>query len=217
MKQVTLYLIACLCSLAVHAQQVKYCFINMPDSLSPLLTAVNRADCIDFIESNMKAEVSNRLGGKSVMTQLSSDYICIETTPHSTWQMKMLQLTDTTKLICTVSTVKAPAADSHIRFYTATWDPLPAEQYLPQRPALEEFLKPGGSDTAVSYSEQDARHQADILFMEAKLSPDSTTLTFHFDTPQYMSSQAAEKLMPQIGKDIVYHWTKQEEGYCFNP
>lgn len=31
----------------VH-QEAKKIFVNMPDSLSPLLTAVNRADCIDF-------------------------------------------------------------------------------------------------------------------------------------------------------------------------
>ena len=40
---------------ALSAQLAKTCFTKMPDSLSPLLTAVNRADCIDFLESKMKA------------------------------------------------------------------------------------------------------------------------------------------------------------------
>lgn len=32
-------------------------FIAMPDSVAPLLTKVNREDCVDFLASNMKAEV----------------------------------------------------------------------------------------------------------------------------------------------------------------
>ena len=60
---------------SLSAQLAKTCFTNMPDSLSPLLTAVNRADFIDFLESEMKAEVTNRFGGKSEMTELTPDYI----------------------------------------------------------------------------------------------------------------------------------------------
>ena len=70
----------------------------MPDSLSPLLTAVNRADFIDFLESEMKAEVTNRFGGKSEMTELTPDYIRVQVTPQSTWQMKLLSVNDSTVL-----------------------------------------------------------------------------------------------------------------------
>ena len=76
----------------------KTCFTNMPDSLSPLLTAVNRADFIDFLESEMKAEVTNRFGGKSEMTELTPDYIRVQVTPQSTWQMKLLSVNDSTVL-----------------------------------------------------------------------------------------------------------------------
>ena len=49
----------------LQAQEAKTCFKNMPDSICPLLSAVNRADFIDFLESKMKAEVTNSFGGKS--------------------------------------------------------------------------------------------------------------------------------------------------------
>ena len=35
----------------LQAQEAKTCFKNMPDSICPLLSAVNRADFIDFLES----------------------------------------------------------------------------------------------------------------------------------------------------------------------
>ena len=83
---------------SLSAQLAKTCFTNMPDSLSPLLTAVNRADFIDFLESKMKAEVTNRFGGKSEMTELTPDYIRVQVTPQSTWQMKLLSVNDSTVL-----------------------------------------------------------------------------------------------------------------------
>ena len=83
---------------SLSAQLAKTCFTNMPDSLSPLLTAVNRADFIDFLESKMKAEVTNRFGGKSEMTELTPDYIRVQVTPQSTWQMKLLSVNDSTRL-----------------------------------------------------------------------------------------------------------------------
>lgn len=74
------------------AQEAKTLFVNMPDSLSPLLTKVNREDCIDFLESKMKAQVENRFGKKSEMTDLSKDYIRMQMSSQSTWQMKVNEI-----------------------------------------------------------------------------------------------------------------------------
>ena len=81
----------------LQAQEAKTCFKNMPDSICPLLSAVNRADFIDFLESKMKAEVTNSFGGKSEMTELAPDYIHVKMTPQSSWQMKLLPVNDSTK------------------------------------------------------------------------------------------------------------------------
>ncbi len=112
------------------AQEAKTLFVNMPDSLSPLLTKVNREDCIDFLESKMKAQVENRFGKKSEMTDLSKDYIRMQMSSQSTWQMKVLALNDSTNVICTVSTACAPACDSSIRFYADDWKPLTASLFI---------------------------------------------------------------------------------------
>ena len=189
------------------AQSAKACFTSMPDSLSPLLTAVNRADFIDFLESKMKAEVTNRLGGKSEMTELTSDYIRVQVTPQSSWQMKLLAVNDTTRLICTVATVCAPACDSHIDFYTSGWKKLPSSSYLPTLPAMDDFIAPA-SDTTDVYRYQDARLQADMLLMKADLSAGDATLTFTFTTPDYMEKEAAEKLKPFLRHPVSYVWKK---------
>lgn len=91
----------------------------------------------------MKAEVTNSFGGKSEMTELSPDYIHVKMTPQSSWQMKLLPINDSTKVICVVATVCAPACDSHVKFYTTDWKELVASSYLPALPVLDDLsLRP---------------------------------------------------------------------------
>ena len=57
--------------------EIRDVFKQMPDSLMPYLTQNNRLDFLDFLDSNMKAEVRNRFGGTSEMTGLSEDSLSI--------------------------------------------------------------------------------------------------------------------------------------------
>ena len=204
MKKLTMFLcLACAWMCSLQAQEAKTFFKNMPDSLSPLLTAVNRADCIDFLESKMKAEVTNRFGGKSEMTELAPDYIRIQMTPQSSWQMKLLAVNDSTQVICTVSTACAPACDSSLRFYTTDWKPLADSQFI-SLPVMSDFLSTPDSTTIYDFDE--ARRSADMLLMKADFSKDNSELTLTLTTPDYMAKETAEKLKPFLRRPIVYHW-----------
>ena len=188
---------------ALWAQEAKTLFVNMPDSLSPLLTHVNRADCVDFLESKMRAQVENRFGKKSEMTELSKDYIRMQMSPQTVWQMKVLALNDTTNVICTISTACAPVCDSHIRFYTTDWKPLLKSNFI-TLPVMDDFLNT--SDSAAVYELDQARRSADILLMKADLNKGNTELTLTLTTPEYMSKETAEKLQPFLRRPIIYCW-----------
>lgn len=191
-------------SLCVVAQEAKIVFMNMPDSLSPLLTAVNRADCIDFLESKMRAQVDNRFGRKSEMTEMGKDYIRMQTSPQSTWQMKLLPMNDSTKVICVISTACAPVCDSDMKFYTTDWKQLSNETFLSSQPLLDDFLMP--VDTT-DYALITARDQANLSLVKAELSKENATLTFTLTTPDYMEKETAEKLKPFLRRPIVYVWS----------
>ena len=49
-------------------------FKDMPQTMIPYMTGNNRLDMIDFIDSNMKAEVRNEMDGKSEMKIMTDDY-----------------------------------------------------------------------------------------------------------------------------------------------
>lgn len=202
-------LIFTLCLFAVlavaSAQEARTLFIQMPDSILPLLTPVNRADCVDFLDSQMRAVVTNRLGGKSEMTALTPDYLRLQMTTKSIWQMRLFPLTDSTKVVCTISTVYGPAPDCTIRFYDTQWHALPAVHYLPALPQVQDFLL-NMPDSAFSYQLRDARRQADLRLLDATLTASGDSLVFRLGTPLYMEREAAEELKPFIRRSIVYRW-----------
>ena len=191
--------------LPANAQQAKQYFVSMPDTILPLLTEINRADCIDFLESNMRAIVTNRLDGKSEMTTLTDNYIEIKLSEQSSWQMKVLALNDSTQVICTVFTACAPACDSHIKFYTTQWESLSLADYIQTMPTLSDYL-PQLNETDYDIQTLNAVKQADLLLIKMQLSADDNTLVCSFDTPQYMEKSAAQKLTPLHQKPIVYNW-----------
>lgn len=192
------------CTLSVAAQDMKKVFIAMPDSLTPLLTKVNKEDCIDFLASNMKAEIKNRFDKSSEMKVLTEDYLQMQMTENSTLEMKLFPVNDSVKIVCMVKTVCSSACDSEIRFYDTSWKKeFPKSDYL-QLPAPQTFYLP--TDTVSSEVEL-IKRKADMHVMKAVLSKDDSSLSFIYTTPDYLNQEDREKLSPYLSKEaVVYRW-----------
>ena len=104
---------------------------QMPDSLVPYLKQNARLDFIDFMDSGMKAEVSNEFGGKSQMTELTDDYASITLNAVSQIQLRLLDsnetIDDARQIICMVRTYGDDIHESTIDFYSVKWRLLPQE------------------------------------------------------------------------------------------
>lgn len=205
MKKILL-LILMICTCSLQAQDMKSLFIAMPDSLAPLLTKVNKEDFGDFLASNMKAEVKNRLGKNSEMLKLTADYLDLKMSESSEVQMKLLPVNDSVKVVCVVHIYKGPAADSSIRFYSTQWEELPLSSYL-TLPKEDAFYK-----APVAEADQETYHnlrkQADMYLFVAKLSEKDNTLLYSYTTPDYLDKDTAEKLKPFLNAEpLKYTWT----------
>ncbi len=194
-----------LCALGLHAQKdMKTLFRAIPDSITPLLTETNRADFIDFLDSQMKAEVKNRFDGVSELKTLTDDYLLLQMTAQSTLEMKLLPVNDSVQVICAVKTVSAPVADSNIRFYDEAWNELPAENFI-ALPSANAFYLPVDSANMSAY--EGVCRKADMDLMKATLSPDAATLTLIYTTPDYMNKEDRELLLPYLKKEgVKYEW-----------
>jgi len=105
-------------------------FRDMPAGLLPTLSENNRLDMIDFIDSHMKAEVSNLAGGKSEMLSLSTDSLTLRVSTAlrvSLFMLKPLQPADSCDhVVAALFTYgTAPEALHTVcRYYTPKWKEL---------------------------------------------------------------------------------------------
>ena len=204
MRKIKLLLWCLCCTMSVWAQNMKSVFVSMPDSIAPLFTKVNKEDCIDFLDSGMKAVVTNRFGKKSEMKVLSDDYVLVQSTESSTLEMKLLPLNDSIKVVCMVKTVCASACDSEIHFYTSDWNKELAVTDFLVMPDIDMFFL--SSDSA--FDDYDLiRKKVDMHLVKASLSKDDASLTFIYTTPDYLNKDDREKLLPYLRKEpIVLKW-----------
>ena len=135
-------LFSCLLAIAVFPMMadsltLRNLFVAMPDSLIPYLSKNNRLDFIDFIESNMKAEVTNELGGKSQMTALADDSISIQLNDACHVDLLLLNTTEevdsTRQVIAFVRTIGLENEDREcvVEFFSVKWNKLTVAPPLP--------------------------------------------------------------------------------------
>ncbi len=107
--------------------KIRDVFKQMPDSLMPYLTANNRLDFIDFLDSNMKAEVTNMTGGVSEMTALTDDSLSIRMSDALRVDMLLLELNEPVdsihQVVVFVETflVDSIYGESVCKTYTTDW------------------------------------------------------------------------------------------------
>jgi len=188
-----------------NAQDMRTVFVNMPDSLSPLFTKVDREDFADFLESNMKAEVKNRFEGTSEMKKLTKDYLSLQMSLVSTLQMKLLPVDGSSPIICMIKTTNAPVSDSYIEFYTTDWQPLNSADYL-TLPETELFFIV--NDTINLEEQKLARQRIDMDLVKADLSPDDNTIRFTYTTIDHLDDGSSDALSPFLKHaPLVYEWS----------
>lgn len=174
----------------------------MPDSVMPLLTKNNRLDFVDFLDARMEAVVSNRLEGKSRMDTLTDDYLLIHYTGTTDIAMKLLPVNDTADVLCMVTTVKAPVADSRIAFYDAEWQPLEVVDYI-HEPSMDDFRPEQQGDSV-----QWAWSKIDIFFRTYRLDAGNTELKCVLTTPDYLSKEDRKEVVPYLRQEpLIYRWT----------
>lgn len=199
-----IYLLGALCLLSLfslQAQEVKDLFRQLPDSLCPLLTKVNREDFIDFKESKMKAQVKNRLEGQSEMTELASDYLSVQLTPQSTWEMKLFTVNDSVRVVGILNTVCASACDSRIHFYSTDWRELPVDNYV-QLPQMDDFFTVP-TDSVALYEYRQARSTTDLFLMRISFSKDQPAVICTLTTPDFLNREERDKWQPFLKKELT--------------
>ncbi len=197
MKKSLFILLFSLCAWhAAVAQDMRLLFLNAPESVFPLLTPNNRADCVDYLEAGMRAYAVNRLGGTSVLKELGPGYLYIDTSGSSWTEARLLPCGNDT-VICVVKGVRAEAEDSRLLFYDKEWNALPQEMFFAEPDIASFFISP---DSARLYAEK-----CDIYLVRYSLSKERDMVTAEYAMPSYMSETDAAALRPLLHA-VSYRW-----------
>lgn len=182
-----------------EAQTVREAFLDMPDDILLLQTANDRADFIDFTESGMKSVVKDKMDYPAELLVKKDNYLLLKTSVSSDFQMKVLPLNDSVNVICTVTTVYAPAASSRINFYSSQWEELDGSSFL-EMPGKEAFLK---KDAGTG----DGFFLSDIDLYQIKLGQDDDRLEISVSISDYVTEEEKDKLNQILtDKPLTYEW-----------
>lgn len=143
--------------MASDSLNVRKLFAEMPDSVIPYLTKNNRLDLIDFMDSNMKAEVANSTGGTSEMTALTDDSLSIRMSDALRVDMLLLNLDEPVdsirQVIVFVETFLADSiyGESVCKTYSVDWQPVVKD--IPFNEAQRKRLEPLNLQNILKWSE----------------------------------------------------------------
>lgn len=201
------------CNVAASNATMKAVFSEMPDSLIPYISRNNRLDMVDFIESNMKAEVTNTLNGKTELLAITDNYLKLQLNDAVVVEMKLLdtqkQMPDTTnQIICVVTTYGGTPAESKIDFYTSKWNRVETVANPLKGIKGSQLVAKSDSVTADEYTSIDM--QVNDVMVVATLSPNDNSLTLSPFLPLLTSDE--KKTFEKCKRLIQLKWN----GYIFN-
>ena len=190
-----------LCGL--RAQDIASVFTAMPNQYIPQLEDAWRKDLVELYRSGKEARLKNTMHGYSTLLNSTDDYLCLRTTDRSVVEMKLLPLVNNTFVVCMVTTVEGPVADSRIAFFTTDWAFLPKADLL-SMPEGTWFIKEG-AETDEAYPELKAALDMDLF--RYQLSATENTLSITYTTLLYVEDKIKERLQPFLqAEPLCLRW-----------
>lgn len=174
---------------------------EMPDSILPLLTKVNRLDMLDFLEEGMKAVVVNRLDGRSELVRADRDYVRMHYSKKSDVTFRLFYYRDSVPVICMVHTVGTELRDSRVRMFDSSWNEIDASRLLAV-PGLNDFIAKGANRDTVARFEEVSQ----LRSMEAELSDTQNTISFRYSGLGFLGQDSARFSGCLIQTPLVYSW-----------
>ena len=184
-KRILTVLIACIMALgAAQAEDLRTLFINMPDTIMPVLTKSERMDFLDYLDSGMKARVRNKLGGESEMTELSDRSLTVSTSQSGRIEMVLFPRKKGVNLICIIKTVTARYDDSRLAFYDENWMPIDAGDLI-ELPQFDDYL----TKEALGSDSLEVLKKQSMLRLQSVSSTDNG-LEFRYTSLDYIGQDA---------------------------
>ena len=140
---VLLYILILCSALPLRAGLIDSLFINAPQDVLPLLGQTERLDLLDLYDYRLKAEVENRLGGRSLLEYKDSCMLRLRVSDAESWEMHCVQGEGGVLLIC-LNSVRAGGEMTRLSAYNLSWQPI---KLAFPKPDCKHFLTAAPADS----------------------------------------------------------------------
>lgn len=143
LRFVSLYILILCSALPLRAGLIDSLFINAPQDVLPLLGQTERLDLLDLYDYRLKAEVENRLGGRSLLEYKDSCMLRLRVSDAESWEMHCVQGEGGALLIC-LNSVRAGGEMTRLSAYNLSWQPI---KLAFPKPDCKHFLTAAPADS----------------------------------------------------------------------
>ena len=143
LRFVSLYILILCSALPLRAGLIDSLFINAPQDVLPLLGQTERLDLLDLYDYRLKAEVENRLGGRSLLEHKDSCTLRLRVSDAESWEMHCVQGEGGALLIC-LNSVRAGGEMTRLSAYNLSWQPI---KLAFPKPDCKHFLTAAPADS----------------------------------------------------------------------
>ena len=143
LRFVSLYILILCSALPLRAGLIDSLFINAPQDVLPLLGHTERLDLLDLYDYRLKAEVENRLGGRSLLEHKDSCMLRLRVSDAESWEMHCVQGEGGALLIC-LNSVRAGGEMTRLSAYNLSWQPI---KLAFPKPDCKHFLTAAPADS----------------------------------------------------------------------
>lgn len=185
---------------AAFSQSAAVYFEIIPEQHLLQIESNRRKDMVDMLKAGHKAEVPNRLGGTSEMTNLTDDYVRIQVSESGSFEMKLIPQKNGEMMIAVIKTTCAPARDSEISFYTTTWELLPLKDHFSEPRRINFFNEPSERKDAAF---QQAYHSIDMDLVKYSFDLHSNAIIAEPSYATYLPQEIYTQVKPYLKEKVL--------------
>jgi hypothetical protein len=186
-------------SLSAEGQTISDLFKAMPPELLPGVSDGNKTMLL--VDSG-ETTVPYALGEIKKLEQ-SDDYLKIKTSDAGTTQLKLLPFGNDSSIVCVIQTACLEACDSHVSFYTTTWEKIENNTFLPE--ISEEIFFDSSKKEAKNYKYTVSLQH--VYPVSADFSEKGSDLTLTFNYQPFLTNDRIAEIKPLLKSDaIVLKW-----------
>lgn len=176
----------------LQAQNIRDIFGKMPEEL---LIGVSDNNKVLLTADTMAITIPYTMGEISKKHQSDTELL-LQTSEVGTTQIKLLPVATDSTVVCVIKTVCSPYCDSHISFYSTSWQPLPTSDFMPDYKHYFSAYKTPKSGESPEYT----LSLQNFSYNQAEFLPNSLTLRI-----TTRKEQQDNRLEPEVSTQL-FEW-----------